>query len=179
MFETGPRLLTWEPKPAGQHVELGISEMNLFLWLSQFGLSAELLGEPLVPIGTVYDPFIARGLDALIYALYIGSQFILVATPSGVTLAPEGGAHQSTVTPSLGIELPNLRACEPAFGIEVGWLLEAAIGGVLADDGFCLLSSALDTTRRAGTRRSRARSVGRGRVAPADDRRWVPAPGRA
>jgi pyruvate dehydrogenase E1 component len=136
VFETGPRLLTWEPKPAGQHIELGISEMNLFLWMSQFGLSAELLGEPLVPIGTVYDPFIARGLDALIYALYIGSRFILVATPSGVTLAPEGGAHQSTVTPSLGIELPNLRAWEPAFGAEVGWLLEAAIGGVLADDGF-------------------------------------------
>ena len=77
------------------------------MWLSQFGLTAELFDEPLVPLGTVYDPFIARGLDALIHALYIGSRFILVATPSGVTLAPEGGAHQSSVTPSLGIELPG------------------------------------------------------------------------
>ena len=105
-----------DPNPSGQHIELGISEMNLFMMLGQLGLSAELLGEPLIPIGTVYDTFIARGLDALILALYMGSQFILVATPSGVTLAPEGGAHQSTVTPSLGIELPDLRAYEPAFG---------------------------------------------------------------
>jgi pyruvate dehydrogenase E1 component len=98
-----PRLLRWQPGPTGQHIELGISEMDLFLWLSQFGLTAELFGEPLIPLGTVYDPFIARGLDAFIHALYIGSRFILVATPSGVTLAPEGGAHQSSVTPSLGI----------------------------------------------------------------------------
>ena len=62
-----PRPLTWAPKPAGQHIELGISEMNLFMWLSQFGLSAELFGEPLIPVGTVYDPFICRGLDALVY----------------------------------------------------------------------------------------------------------------
>ena len=121
----------WQPGPAGQHIELGISEMDLFMWLSQFGLTAELFGEPLIPLGTVYDPFIARGLDAFIHALYIGSRFILVATPSGVTLAPEGGAHQSSVTPSLGIELPGLHACEPAFGQEAAWCLLEAIRGVL------------------------------------------------
>ena len=104
--------------------------MNLFMWLSQAGLSAELLGEALIPIGTVYDPFICRGLDALIYALYVGSQFILVGTPSGVTLAPEGGAHQSTVTPSLGVELPGLHSFEPAFAHEVPWILEDAIRAV-------------------------------------------------
>jgi pyruvate dehydrogenase E1 component len=126
-----PRALKWAPGPAGQHVELGISEMNLFLWLSQFGLSAELFGEPLVPIGTVYDPFICRGLDALVYALYVRSRFILAATPSGVTLAPEGGAHQSTITPSIGIELPDLRAFEPAFAQETAWCLLEGIRGCL------------------------------------------------
>ena len=105
--------------------------MNLFLWLSQFGLTGELFGERLVPIGTVYDPFIARGLDALIYALYVKSRFVLVGTPSGVTLAPEGGAHQSTVTPSLGIELPGLRGYEPAFAREVVWTLLEGIRGCL------------------------------------------------
>jgi len=126
-----PRLLEWSPKPAGRHIELGISEMNLFLLLSQFGLTSELFDEPLVPIGTVYDPFICRGLDALIYALYVRSRFVLAGTPSGVTLAPEGGAHQSTITPSIGIELPGLRMYEPAFGHEVAWLVGEAVRGVL------------------------------------------------
>jgi pyruvate dehydrogenase E1 component len=111
--------------------------MNLFLWLSQFGLAGELFGERLAPIGSVYDPFIARGLDALIYALYVKSRFVLVGTPSGVTLAPEGGAHQSTVTPSLGIELPGLRGYEPVFAREVAWTLLEGIRGCLdPDDGF-------------------------------------------
>ena len=133
------RPLVWEPGPAGRHIELGISEMNLFLWLSQFGLTGELFGERLAPIGSVYDPFIARGLDALIYALYVKSRFVLVGTPSGVTLAPEGGAHQSTITPSLGIELPGLRGYEPVFGREVVWTLLEGIRGCLepdAADGF-------------------------------------------
>ena len=133
------RPLAWELGPAGRHVELGISEMNLFLWLSQFGLAGELFGERLAPVGSVYDPFIARGLDALIYALYVRARFVLVGTPSGISLAPEGGAHQSTVTPSLGIELPGLRTYEPVFGREVGWTLLEGIRGCLepaAGDGF-------------------------------------------
>ncbi|MET0772172.1 MAG: pyruvate dehydrogenase [Candidatus Limnocylindrales bacterium] len=148
VHDDAPRLLRWQPGPTGQHIELGISEMDLFLWLSQFGLTAELFGEPLVPLGTVYDPFIARGLDAFIHALYIGSRFILVATPSGVTLAPEGGAHQSSVTPSLGIELPGLRAFEPAFGQEAAWCLLEAIRGV-QDRGADGFSSYLRLTTRA------------------------------
>jgi pyruvate dehydrogenase E1 component len=130
VFDDTPRPLTWTPKPVGQHIELGISEMNLFLWLSQFGLTAELFDEPLIPIGAVYDPFICRGLDALVYALYVGARFILVGTPSGVTLAPEGGAHQSAITPSLGIELPGLHSYEPAFAQEVTWFLEEGIRGI-------------------------------------------------
>ena len=126
-----PRLLQWSTKPAGRHIELGISEMNLFLLLSQFGLTAELFDQPLVPIGTVYDPFICRGLDALIYALYVRARFVIAGTPSGITLAPEGGAHQSAITPSIGIELPGLRMYEPAFGQEVAWLVGEAVRGVL------------------------------------------------
>jgi len=121
------KLLKWKRGPSGQHIELGISEMNLFMLLGMFGLSAELVGEPLIPIGTVYDPFVCRGLDALIYGLYSGAKFIVAGTPSGVTLAPEGGAHQSTVTPSLGIELPNLESFEPCFAQETAWMLLEAL----------------------------------------------------
>ena len=95
--------------------------------LSQFGLTEELSGQPLIPIGTVYDPFICRGLDALIYGLYINAKMIFAGTPAGVSLSPEGGAHQSTVTPSLGIELPNLVYFEPSFGREVDWILLEAL----------------------------------------------------
>jgi pyruvate dehydrogenase E1 component len=126
-FESGAqRMVRWLPGPEGRHIELGISEMNLFMALGQFGLSYELTGQHLLPIGTVYDPFVCRGLDSLIYSLYVGSKMIFAGTPSGVSLSPEGGAHQSTVTPSLGIELPGLDFYEPAFAREVEWtLLEA------------------------------------------------------
>ncbi len=121
------RLLRWKRGPGGRHIELGISEMNLFMLLSMLGLSAELCGQPLIPIGTVYDPFVCRGLDALIYGVYSGAKFIFAGTPSGITLAPEGGAHQSTITPSIGAELPKLRAYEPCYAQEVEWLMLAAI----------------------------------------------------
>jgi pyruvate dehydrogenase E1 component len=127
-FETGAkRMLRWQPSPEGRHIELGISEMNLFMALSQFGVAGDLTGQPLVPIGTVYDPFVCRGLDALIYGLYIDARMIFAGTPAGVSLSPEGGAHQSTVTPSLGIELPNLNFFEPAFGQEVDWIMLEAV----------------------------------------------------
>jgi pyruvate dehydrogenase E1 component len=117
------RLLRWKESPEGRHIELGISEMNLFLTLHAFGLAHELHGEHLLPIGTVYDPFVCRGLDALIYALYNGARFIVVGTPSGVTLAPEGGAHQSTVTASLGMELPQLTYAEPCYARTLDWIM--------------------------------------------------------
>jgi pyruvate dehydrogenase E1 component len=116
-------MLRWRPGPDGRHIELGISEMNLFMALGQFGLSYELSGQHLLPIGTVYDPFVLRGLDALIYSIYSGAKMIFAGTPAGVSLSPEGGAHQSTVTPSLGIELPNLVYYEPCFAREVEWIL--------------------------------------------------------
>ena len=118
-----PRLLRWEPGPTGQHIELGISEMNLFMLLGQLGLSHELNGELLLPVGTVYDPFVCRGLDALIYGVYSESKFVFAGTPAGVTLSPEGGAHQSAITASIGLELPNLTLYEPCFARETEWCL--------------------------------------------------------
>jgi pyruvate dehydrogenase E1 component len=129
------RFLRWQPGPEGQHLELGISEMNLFMLLGQMGLSHEHHGEMLLPIGTVYDPFVLRGLDALIYGLYNGGRFIIVGTPSGVTLAPEGGAHQSTITPSVGLELPGIVACEPAYAEALDWLLCDGLDALSNPDG--------------------------------------------
>jgi len=105
----------WVMSPTGQHIELGIAENNLFLMLAALGLSNEWFGARLLPIGTLYDPFVARGLDALNYACYQDSRFMLVATPSGITLAPEGGAHQSVSTPLIGIGQPGLTYFEPAY----------------------------------------------------------------
>lgn len=118
-----PALLRWERTRTGQHVELGISEMNLFSALEAFGLAWDHSGQRLLPIGTLYDPFVCRGLDALIHAVYSGARFVVVGTPSGVTLAPEGGAHQSTITASIGVELPGLVLAEPAYAGALDWLL--------------------------------------------------------
>ena len=123
-------ILKWAEGPSGQHIELGISEMNLFSLLGQLGLSGDLHDQPLIPIGTVYDPFVLRGLDAFIYSVYSGAKFILSGTPSGITLAPEGGAHQSTITPSVGIELPGVVLLEPAYGQALDWLFCDAVAHI-------------------------------------------------
>ena len=109
--------------PRGQHIELGIAESNLFILLAALGLSGPLFGSRLLPIGTVYDPFISRGLDALNYACYQDARFIVVGTPSGVSLAPEGGAHQSIYTPLIGMGQPGLTSFEPAFVDELAEML--------------------------------------------------------
>ena len=113
----------WRQSTEGQHIELGIAENNLFILLAALGLSHETFGARLLPIGTLYDPFIQRGLDALNYACYQGARFLLVATPSGVTLAPEGGAHQSVGTPLIGMAQDGLAAFEPAFADELAVLM--------------------------------------------------------
>jgi pyruvate dehydrogenase E1 component len=125
-------VLSWAEGPDGQHIELGISEMNLFLLLGQLGLAWDLSDQPLLPVGTVYDPFVLRGLDALVYSVYSGARFVVAGTPSGVSLAPEGGAHQSTITASVGLELPGLTLIEPAFGTALDWLLCDAVGRIAA-----------------------------------------------
>ena len=124
-------LLRWEQSPKGHHIELGISENNLFLLLNMLGLSQEFSGEVLLPFGTVYDPFIGRGLDALTYAAYTESKFIFAGTPSGITLSPEGGAHQSLITPSIGMEMPNLVYYEPTFAQELEWIFLSGLRNLL------------------------------------------------
>lgn len=121
------RALRWEEHARGQHIELGISENNLFMMLGQLGASFEDNGEMLFPIGTLYDPFIRRGLDAFVYSVYSGAKFIVVGTPSGVSLSPEGGAHQSQITPSIGVEMSELDFYEPCFGQELEWIMLAAL----------------------------------------------------
>ena len=116
----------WAMSPQGQHIELGIAENNLFILLAALGLGHSLFGARLLPIGTLYDPFIARGLDALNYACYQDARFIVVGTPSGITLAPEGGAHQSINTPLIGMAQDGLASFEPAYADELAVILEWA-----------------------------------------------------
>ncbi|MCR5873842.1 transketolase [Phenylobacterium sp. J426] len=130
-----PSAQKWAGGHAGQHVELGIAEHNLFLNLAALGLAGPLWGERLLPIGTVYDPFISRGLDALNYACYQDARFMLVATPSGLTLGPEGGAHQSIYTPLIGIGQPGLTYFEPAFVDELSLVMRWSFEHMQADDG--------------------------------------------
>lgn len=121
-----PSAQKWRFSETGQHLELGIAEMNLFLLLGAAGLSHSLFGERLIPVGTVYDPFVARGLDALNYACYQDARFLIAGTPSGVTLAPEGGAHQSIGAPLIGMSQDGLAAFEPAYLDELAVILEWA-----------------------------------------------------
>ncbi len=125
----------WGMSPSGQHIELGIAEQNLFLLLGAAGLSHALNGARLLPIGTVYDPFVNRGLDALIYACYQDARFLLVSTPSGISLAPEGGQHQSVNTPLLGMALDRLASFEPAYVDELAIMLRWALGHMQSPDG--------------------------------------------
>ena len=127
--------LAWRVSPRGRHIELGISEMNLFLALGQLGLTREYQREQLFPIGALYDPFVARGLDALIYGLYSGSRFVVLGTPSGISLSREGGAHQSTITASIGLELPGLAYAEPTYARETEWLLLDGLRRLQEPDG--------------------------------------------
>ena len=125
----------WSMGPSGQHFELGIAENNFFVLLAALGLTGPLFGARVLPVGTLYDPFISRGLDALNYACYQDARFILVATPSGVTLAPEGGAHQSVLTPLIGLGQPGLTAFEPSYVDELVEILRWSFHHIQADDG--------------------------------------------
>ena len=125
----------WGMSPKGQHIELGIAEQNLFLLLGAAGLTPAMTGARVLPIGTVYDPFVNRGLDALIYACYQDARFLLVGTPSGLTLAPEGGQHQSINTPLIGMAADRLASFEPAHVDELAILLRHAFDHMQRPDG--------------------------------------------
>jgi pyruvate dehydrogenase E1 component len=130
-----PSTQKWLQHAAGQHLELGIAENNFFLALAAFGLAGPLFGTRLLPVGTVYDPFIARGLDALNYGCYMDSRFLLIGTPSGITLAAEGGAHQSINTPLIGMGQPGLTSYEPAYADEVALMMAHAFDVMQRPDG--------------------------------------------
>jgi pyruvate dehydrogenase E1 component len=147
-------LVRWRESEHGQHIELGIAEGNLVGLLAELGLTWARDGEPLLPIGTLYDPFVNRALEPWSFGLYAGAQSILVGTPSGVTLAPEGGAHQSVITPSVGLEQPRCIAWEPAFGQDLEWTLLASLGRLGRPDGgsayFRLSTRPVDQSLAAG-----------------------------
>ena len=125
--DDGETLLHWRERPSGQHIELGIAEVNLVSLLGELGATWSRWGETLFPIGTIYDPFVERALEPWSFGMYAGGQSILIGTPSGVTLAPEGGAHQSIKTPSIGLEQPECVSYEPAFVLDVEWTLLASM----------------------------------------------------
>ena len=128
-------ILHWREKPTGQHIELGIAETNLVGLLGELGATWSRWGQPLFPIGVLYDPFVERALEPWSFGIYAGGQSILVGTPSGVSLAPEGGAHQSITTPSIGIEQPGCVTYEPAFAVDTEWCLLASMARLGRPDG--------------------------------------------
>ena len=125
--DDGETIMHWRERPTGQHIELGIAEVNLVSLIGELGATWSRWGQPLYPIGVLYDPFVERALEPWSYGIYAGGQSILVGTPSGVSLAGEGGAHQSIKTPSIGLEQPGCTSYEPAFVQDVEWTLLAAM----------------------------------------------------
>jgi pyruvate dehydrogenase E1 component len=128
-------ILHWRERPSGQHIELGIAETNLVSLIGELGTSWSRWGQPLLPIGVLYDPFVERALEPWSFGIYGGGQSLLVGTPSGVSLAPEGGAHQSVKTPSIGLEQPGCVTYEPAFAIDAEWTLLACMAQLGRPDG--------------------------------------------
>ncbi len=165
-FEDDPEtLLRWRETRGGQHVELGIAETNLVGLIGELGATWDRDGEPLLPIGTIYDPFVGRALEPWSFGVYSGGQSILVGTPSGITLAPEGGAHQSIYTPSIGIEQPGVVAWEPVFGQDLEWTLLHALGSLGRPGGssayFRLSTRPVDQTLAAVPEGARERELRR------------------
>ena len=149
-------LVRWRESDHGRHIELGIAEVNLVGLLGELGATWSRDGQPLLPVGTIYDPFVARALEPWSFGVYAGGQSILVGTPSGVTLGPEGGAHQSVITPSIGIEQPGCVAWEPAFAQDLEWTLLHALSRLGRPDGtsayFRLSTRPIDQGLHTGTR---------------------------
>ena len=149
-------LVRWRESDHGRHIELGIAEVNLVGLLGELGATWSRDGQPLLPVGTIYDPFVSRALEPWSFGIYAGGQSILVGTPSGVTLGPEGGAHQSVITPSIGIEQPGCVAWEPAFGQDLEWTLLHALSRLGREGGssayFRLSTRPIDQSLHTGTR---------------------------
>ena len=155
-------LVRWRETEHGQHIELGIAEGNLVGLLGELGATWSRDGQALLPIGTLYDPFVNRALEPWSFGIYAGGQSILVGTPSGVTLAPEGGAHQSIITPSVGLEQPRCVAWEPAFGQDLEWALLHAISRLGRPGWDVGVLPADDPADRPGARRGPPKTRTRG-----------------
>jgi pyruvate dehydrogenase E1 component len=166
-------LVRWRETDHGRHIELGIAEVNLVGLLGELGATWSRDGQPLLPVGTIYDPFVSRALEPWSFGIYAGGQSILVGTPSGVTLGPEGGAHQSVITPSIGIEQPGCVAWEPAFGQDLEWTLLHALAQLGRSDGtsayFRLSTRPVDQSLHTGTREEVLRGGYRLRAAERPD----------
>ncbi len=164
-------LVRWRETDHGQHMELGIAEVNLVGLLGELGATWSRDGQPLLPVGTIYDPFLARALEPWSFGIYAGGQSILVGTPSGVTLGPEGGAHQSVLTPSIGIEQPGCVAWEPAFGRDFEWTFLHALGAARPRRRQLGVLPPLDAPARPGAGRGRRARRRAGRRLPPARRR--------
>ena len=156
--------MRWRESDHGRHMELGIAEVNLVGLLGELGATWSRDGQPLLPVGTIYDPFVSRALEPWSFGIYAGGQSILVGTPSGVTLGPEGGAHQSVITPSIGIEQPGCVAWEPAFGQDLEWTLLHALSQLGREGGIERLLPALHAADRPVAAHGHARGGARGRL---------------
>ena len=148
----------WREQPTGQHMELGIAETNLVGLIGELGATWSRWGQPLFPIGVLYDPFVERALEPWSFGIYAGGQSILVGTPSGVTLAAEGGAHQSIKTPSIGLEQPGCTSYEPAFAVEVEWILLHCLSRLGRPGRPLVVSAAVHPARAPGPGRRPGRS---------------------
>ena len=160
-------LVRWHETTSGRHIELGIAETNLVGLLGELGATWSRYGQPLLPIGTIYDPFVGRALEPWSFGMYAGGQSILVGTPSGVSLAPEGGAHQSIVTPSIGIGQPGCTVWEPAFGQDLEWTLLHALSRLGRPDGESAYFRLSTRPDRPGARRRHTSEAGGGWCSPA------------
>ncbi len=171
-------LVHWHETPTGRHIELGIAETNLVGLLSELGATWSRHGQPLLPIGTIYDPFVGRALEPWSFGIYAGGQSILIGTPSGVSLAPEGGAHQSIVTPSIGIGQPGCTFWEPAFGQDLEWTLLYALSRLGRPDGesayFRLSTRPIDQSLAGGDDSDERRQARAGRRLSAQARERAP-----
>ena len=163
-------LVRWRESDHGRHVELGIAEVNLVGLLGELGATWSRDGRPLLPVGTIYDPFVMRAHEPWSFGIYAGGQSILVGTPSGITLGPEGGAHQSVVTPSVGIEQPGCVAWEPAFTQDFEWSFLHALGAPGPRGRQLGLLPPVDAADRPGARGGAAR--GRRRASSAAPTCW-------
>lgn len=110
-------------KEAHRHLRFEIEEGNAMSCCGAFGKMAHHVGVPFLPLMTIYDFFIKRALDQHFYNLYWESGFILVGTPSGVTLSPEGAQHSW----KSDIQIPNGITWEPTFALEMDWIIADAV----------------------------------------------------